>query len=261
MNIPSKILSFRKDKASDLRQFGDLMDKYIGSNISSKISIAQTQLSNENFIPDYVDSKGEIIKGNSNYWGYSVNDIELSIETLKHIKPKGFDNATIYLDINLVSDYREWDKINDPFCELSFKVRIKGINNDNKSGIHYFGFHLDRHHESKESNEIHPRYHFQYLQNPFELDENNFDFGSTLHIDTPRIMHYPMDLILGLDFLISNFMPSKYNNLINDRLYVKLIENYQLKIWKPYAHSLANHWSFISNQIQWKSKLLCPTLQ
>jgi hypothetical protein len=260
MSIPNNIMHFRKAKAQDLRQFGTLMDTYIGSNISSKISIAQTQLSNENFIPDFVDSNGGVVKGNSNYWGYSVNDIELPIETLRHIKPKGFSNATIYLDINLVSDFRDWDKINDPFCELSFKVRVKGTNLDYKDGIHYFGFHLDRHHESKPSSEIHPRYHFQYLQNPFDLDEDNFDFGSTLNLDTPRIMHYPLDLILGLDFLISNFLPSKYNNLINDRTYAKLIENYQLKIWKPYAHSLASRWSYTENQIVWDSKILCPTL-
>jgi len=73
-------------------------------------------------------------------------------------------------------------------------------------------------------------------------------------------MHFPMELILGTSFLISNFAPISYSKIIKERQYVNLCKEYQERIWKPYINSLESYWSLNPNQWFWNPKLNCPYL-
>ncbi len=157
-----------------------------------------------------------------------------------------------------MSDFRNWENIKDPFCELSFNVTIKGLNPKSEEGVHYFGFHLDRHHESQISEEIHPTYHLQYVLNPKSIED--FNYGSSLNLDAPRFLHYPMDLILGITYLIANFQPTNYANLISDRETRNIIKEYQNNIWKPYSFTISNHWQNDGSSIDWDKLAICPYL-
>lgn len=258
MSIPDKIMHFRRERAQELRRYADLLEKHVGNGISSKLYQGVTQLNDSSFIPYYRDNKGNADNREVNIWGYNINDIELDIWTIEHIRPKGLSVAKAYLDINLVADFRKWNCMCDPFCELSINVTIKGIVQGSEEGVHYFGFHLDRHHESQKSDELHPVYHLHYIQNPKKLKD--FNYGSTLNIDCPRFTHYPMDIILGLTFLIANFQPLNYNKLINDREFNKILKDYQAIILKPYSHTLSTNWSSDGSKIDWEANLLCPYL-
>jgi len=258
MSIPDYIMRFRKERARDLGKYADLLEKYIGNGISSKLYRGVSQLNNPGYIPNYRDFEGTYISREANNWGYNIDDIELDVLTLKHIRPLGLTVAKAYLDISLVADFRKWNCMCDPFCELSMNVTIKGIVQGSVEGVHYFGFHLDRHHESQKSGELHPVYHLHYIQNPKNLD--NFNFGSTLNIDCPRFIHYPMDIILGLTFLIANFQPDNYNKLIIDREFRTILKNYQATILKPYSHTFSTNWSSDGSKIDWHPYLLCPYL-
>lgn len=79
-----------------------------------------------------------------------------------------------------------------------------------------------------------------------------------MQLDVPRMMHLPMELILGVSTILSNFSPSTYSKLIENRQFVNLCKDYQEKIWRPYFNSLENFW--IKNQIDWDPKLNCPYL-
>ena len=198
MAVPDKIMHFRRERAQELRQFADKLETYIGNGISTKLYDGVNQLKNPDYIPAFRNEKGELIYNNENIWGYTIDDIKLDVTTLKHLKPKGINKAEVYLNISVVSDYRNWEKIKDPFCELNLNVIIKGINPKTEQGIHYFGFHLDRHNESQSSDEIHPVYHLQYNLNP--KDDEEFEYGTTLNLDTPRFLHYPMIDIFNCKF-------------------------------------------------------------
>ena len=258
MSIPSNIMHFRRERAQELRRYADILEKYIGNGISSKLYQGVTQLKDSSFIPYCRDIEGNSDNRDVNIWGYLINDIELNVLTLEHIRPKGLSVAKAYLNITLVSDYRKWNCMCDPFCELSINVTIKGIIQGSEEGVHYFGFHLDRHHESQKSDEIHPVYHLHYIQNPKDIPD--FNYGSTLNIDSPRFTHYPMDIILGLTFLIANFQPNNYQRLINDREFKVLLKEYQATILKPYSHTLSANWIKDSSNINWNPFLLCPYL-
>lgn len=254
----NKFMPFRRKRASELRRFATALDKYVGESISTKIFEGINQLEDENFVPKYRNIKGEWVNSDKNYWGYSIENIELGITATRHLKPKGLINAKAYISISIVSNYTDWEQLKDPFCELSFNVTVKGINPKVDNGAHYFGFHIDRHHESQSSDELHPVYHLQYNINPKK--DKDFDYGATLNMDSPRFLHYPMDLILGLTFLIGNFQPENYMKLIEDREVVKILKEYQNNIWKPYSLTISNHWQNDGSAIEWNKTAICPFL-
>ncbi|MFT3903894.1 MAG: hypothetical protein QM727_12025 [Niabella sp.] len=193
-------------------------------------------------------------------WGYSISNIKFPVEisTLKHIRPEGFSNLEVIIDVNVVSRNSEWLKLNDPFDSLNFRTLLKGTN-QKTSKIHYLGFHIDRHNGEK-VNEVHPLYHIQYLQNSKVKNKDDFDHGDSLQLDIPRMMQLPMDLILGVSVIISNFAPKLYEKLLKDRQFVNLTREYQERVWRPYFNSLESYWLTPMNNRSWDPKLNCPYL-
>lgn len=250
-----KIEPFRRARAKDLRCFADAVDKHIGGSISNQIHLCVNQLNNMDTIQSYRDSDCKNVYDKQNIWGYSVEDIEIDILADRHLKPKGLINAKAIVSVTVAANFNSWSNLVDPFYEMSFNVTIRG-NNPTKANINYFGFHIDRHHESQVSDEIHPIYHLQYNLNPLKKDE--FDYGDALYMDAPRFLHYPVELILGLTFLIGNFQPDNYKKLIEDRTVKKIIQDYQENIWKPYSFTMASHWGNNISDIEWDKNIICP---
>lgn len=202
-----------------------------------------------------VDFKNNL---HNDFWGYSISEIRFNVDqsTLKHISPSGFTNVEVLIELDVESKVSEWDKLNDPFCSMNFRSMIRGTNS--KTGkLHYLSFHIDRHNGTK-TNEIHPLYHLQYIQNSRVKPKDEFDHGETLQLDVPRMMHLPMELILGVSTFLSNYSPSIYSKLIENRQFVNLCKEYQQKIWRPYFNSLENYW--LKNPVDWDPKLNCPYL-
>lgn len=194
-------------------------------------------------------------------WGYSIKGLTIPVEknTFKHIRPSGFSAAEVIVEIDLESEVSEWLNLNDPFTSLSFRSLLRGSNSQTNK-VHYLSFHIDRHNGAATS-EVHPLYHLQYLQNAKVKPKDEFDHGESLQLDVPRMMHFPMELILGVSFLMSNYAPEVYNKLIQDRQFVKLFQEYQARVWRPYINSLENFWTAGASQHLWDPKLNCPYLQ
>lgn len=252
MSVSKHTMHFREKRASELESTARLLDKVFQGTINSyPIYKAASQLRNQNFIPSLKDGTT-----NPECWGYEIEDFTIPVDAVRHIRPSGIKNVELILNLRLVANYKEWETMTDPLCDLNFNVVIRGVGEQTC----YSGFHIDRHFEESHSTEPHPIYHLQYSTNP--TDDPNFNWGSTLYLDTPRIMHYPMDFILGIGFLTASYTPSKYENLISDGTFANLYRKYQERIWKPFTHSLADHWTpFNSGEIVWKpTSILCPYL-
>ena len=70
----------------------------------------------------------------------------------------------------------------------------------------------------------------------------------------PRIPFYPMDIFLGIDFIISNFLKKeKYNELQANDDYNFIIRKSQEKLLKPYFTVIASNWN--------KGKVAYPALK
>jgi hypothetical protein len=252
MAVSTQTMHFREEKAAQLVQMANLLETYVGGNLNTgPIHKAAGQLRDENKIPLL---KGGIV--NPDVWGYDIEDFEIPLETLKHVKPSTITKGSVFLNLKIRANVNAWDDMNDPFLELNFKVDVKGVGEK----VYHFGFHIDRHDLTATSAEPHPVYHIQYNINPTNSAE--FDYGSIMYIDTPRLLHFPLDFILGVGFLTSNFFPTAFSILAEERGFVKLNNHYQEKIWKPYYHTLANHWKpFHQADVTWNpTSDICPIL-
>lgn len=253
MSGEKNLAIFRKKRADDLRVVATTLDSVFGSergvpNIDTgPLRTAATNL--ESGIINEVAMK-------SDCWGYEIVNFKIPVETLRHVRPKGIKKIELTLDMRLEADYANWGTLKDPLISLNFNVVLRALSDKNS----YLCFHIDKHDMSKFSTEPHPIYHIQYSPRPKHLKDDEFEFGNVLYLDTPRLMHQPLDLILGIGFLISNFSPSKWEKLLENRFFKKAFCDSQTSILKPYHHSFANHWSpFDSAQILWNdTKHICP---
>ncbi len=249
MAVNSKYMSFRNARAQEMRQMADLLENQIGNISTFPIHNAIADLSNPERIPLLKNGDAK-----ENVWGYDIENFVLPLDTLKHVTPNDIKKGEIVLNMKLRGNIENWESFNDPFVELAFKVLIKGVGNDR---TYHFGFHIDKH-TGGNSDEPHPIYHLQYDFNPTDSAEPNL--GDLFYVDTPRIMHKPMDFILGVGFLTSNFFPTGFQVLCEKREFIKLNTTYQQSVWRPYFHTLANKWKpFDEKNIIWNPiNEICP---
>lgn len=108
-------------------------------------------------------------------------------------------------------------------------------------------WHLDRH-EKKDGEStpasLHPVYHLTFGGHHMENQQKDDgdEFGRALIVRTPRIMHPPMELLLGLDFIFSHFIPKDQLDLLSDKAYLKIIQDLKKGIWLPFALALAKNY-------------------
>lgn len=252
MAVSSKNMSFRIERAKDLRQLSQLLSRVVGGDVTTSVLEAViSQLQNKDFIPILKDGSTD-----ESVWGYDINDFKIPLDTLNHVKPKDITKGEVILNMRLRAKIENWETFNDPFIELGYNVLIKGVGDK----TYHFGFHIDRHIENPDTKEPHPTYHLQYNFNPTK--SSNPNLGDLFYIDTPRIMHKPIDFILGIGLLTSNFYPIAFESLQEEREFVKLNHKYQEAFWKPYFHTIANKWKpFQEANIVWNPiNEICPIL-
>ncbi|MGD1456755.1 hypothetical protein [Vibrio harveyi] len=87
---------------------------------------------------------------------------------------------------------------------------------------------------------MHPDFHFHHGGNKLNALES---YGNIILLDTPRVMHHPLDIILAIDFVVSNFVfAESWNDLRSEVRYKKIIEQAQESWWKPYYEALGSYW-------------------
>lgn len=247
-----KIEQFRQSRSDELKVLAKVLESVFSSNINtSPVIMAAESIINDT--PVLKDGSS-----NPDYWGYEIKDLIIPVDTIRHMRPKGIDQRKVELQLNmrLIANYKEWENLNDPLIDLNFNVVVRGIG---EKGSHYMSFHIDKHDMATITDEPHPVYHLQFASNPFDSDD--FDYGDTLILDTPRIIHYPVDLILGIGFLTINFFPLAFESIMDDGYFSGLYKRYQERILKPYFHTIANHWDYNKGGVTWNPIThLCPFL-
>lgn len=250
--IPNNVLLYRANLASDLLALSKHLEKH-GINTGG-IRTAVSQLKDSTRV-DKIKQSDPV---DYSFFGYVVNNIEFFFTTPpSHTHPENLENISLKFDITLIGQFEENYSHTDPLKHLEFNLVVIGFK-DKKE--HIISYHLDRHPEGEnESKEAHPKYHFQFGGR--KLDKKNKDFGQSIILDSPRVMHYPMDIILGVDFIVSNFFPDTWDKLKKDGDYVSLISDYRDKYMKPFFCSLAGSWTgMLNGTAQWNSQEICPQI-
>lgn len=197
---------------------------------------------------------------------YKVKPIIIFDKLEKFPKKLSHQNSAVDLklefDIKLEINHNNLINGTDPFNLFSFNIVVTGKNKNNQNSKLSYAIHFDRHNikEEKEGEkplQPHPVYHFQFGGN--KLKEEEIDHGQALFLDSPRIMHHPMELILGIDFILSNFFPTIWNKIKGNRQYKKILEKYQKYFIQPYFQAIANSFDSALSQ-NWNAQEIYPQL-
>lgn len=181
-----------------------------------------------------------------------ISSFKITDQSLRQLKIQGLPDVLIKKLEPLKEDQSSLRRVE--FLDvLEQKIGVEQVSRYKYLLLKYSG--------DNEPENVHPRYHFQFGGNEVLnwIDACEMNFGSSLFLDTPRLSHPPLDIILGIDFVLSNFYGEKWKNLTQDSTYRKLLAEAQERFWKPYAMSLASTWT---NTIasDWPSKDIWPQI-
>jgi hypothetical protein len=149
----------------------------------------------------------------------------------------------------------------DPFFRLNVGLVVQGFDIQMNSFI--AAWHLDRHDAEEVSQTlsllVHPGYHIHYGGEAIWGLEPNFNYGSHLLLETPRLAHLPLDGVLAIDFVLSNYMPRTWHKLRDEEpRYNDVVHESQKRCWYAYMMSMSTYWSKIDNS--WPTHLILPQL-
>jgi len=265
MEVSDKIMGSRKKFATDLRRLRDIIYKYFPTAEISSFDVAMTELRTKERIPQIPEAQA-----NNNYWGYTLSRLIFNFDKPpRNTIPNNCKDLKLILDIRAIGDCEDLNTMKDPFKWLEFNIVIEGTKFINKEPILMVtSYHLDRHIQGEDDGNAkypHPLYHFQFGGRKLKEYNDSLETGNLLIIDSPRIAHYPMEAILGIDFTLSNFFPLVWYRMKNESSeYLSLIEEYQDMILKPYIHTHASQWLYskenITNSSLWNPNIICPQL-
>lgn len=243
----NKNSKFFHDRADELRQLEKSLSSLypVGVAYLEPLKIAAKQL---DILAD----------GNTtlNQWGYQINNLTLPVGNIHNVNPDGIQ-AKICVNCECEFNVDDWNKTDcDPFNKCSFRVRVFG---EIKGIKHSWGMHLDK--ETKQDlDEWHPLYHLHCFESrvdaPTVLVDDEQKKG-TLLLNVPRLMHYPLDIVLGVGFCLMNFNKKELFTKLytNDQQFPRLYKKSQDRILKPYFDSLAGVPGCV-----YPKKALCPQI-
>ena len=187
-------------------------------------------------------------------WSVQIDDMELPIENLKHLKPSKLKgNLKMFVSISMEGSGKGWKNEEDCIKNLRFKVEV--IEKDQKDPQKYFqtGFHIDMVDDKDDSSEMHPLYHVHFF------NDSLIEGTEVLAMDVPRLMHHPVDVLLGILLVYANYNQTGYKKLLNDGLFMGLCRDSAKHILTPYYQSLSKvPWT--EGVITEYDKSLCPYL-
>jgi len=200
-------------------------------------------------------------RSNGEYWNYKITGLRFDIDNIGHILPHGADLLEADFSIVIKGNYCDLETICNPIIDIEFNIELIGTRTE-INDLHS-SWHLDKHpldEDGEETKFIHPEYHFTFGGR--RMWHSGKDYGAALVLSSPRLIHPPMDAILGIDFIIQNYISKKRRkSLTQDREYRKLLYNSQLRIWRPFWISVASAWNkFPFDSIALQPAQLAPNI-
>jgi hypothetical protein len=187
------------------------------------------------------------LKDSEDQFSYSFSNVNFIIDKKflpSHSIPKNFNYVQVVLSIReeIVINKLKNNTIKDPLGRFEkFNIILFCDKRHYTSS-----WHLDRHvagYGDGTTLNLHPMYHFSFGGYHMEaFQDGTFDeFGRSLILRTPRIMHPPMELVLGIDFIFNHFIPKTKLELLEDTGYLALIKKLKAYFWMPYSLAIAKN--------------------
>lgn len=174
---------------------------------------------------------------------FTIKDLEFSlIEAMAGTIPNGVKMFSIFLTHNCCLDTTKDFQTQDPFLNgtgYSFVIDIVGFRED-RSDECYSTIRLDRHIAGGNTPKVcHPFYHIQFGGDSVASKQT----GELLLTSSPRIAHPPLDLFLGIHFILDNFFNKtshpEVKGLFEDYDYQSIMIRAQKRLWEPYFQAFS----------------------
>jgi hypothetical protein len=222
---------FRKERAQELRMLNQILQKSSSCQNAHILNDAAGVCINNK--PNGADS-----------WGYTLDGLRFEIKTPQNTLPNHVGEILdVEVNFNVAGDCKNADP--DAFIHLNFELAITHQTADGTKNI--CTWHFDRHIEKDSDedepnlmNEIHPLYHFQHGGHAMKSIAESL--GQVLVLTAPRIPFPPMDALLVVDFILSNFAGDDWKALREDGDYCNWVGGAQKRYWEPYIKMLMSFW-------------------
>lgn len=200
-------------------------------------------------------------------WRYNLDGLKFSsklnstqlLEGARPVNATAPELFTIELTVSLSGQCRMEDDLCDPFDKLAADFFVEGLTDDGERVCS--AWHLDRHIHNEGDNEpvaVHPIYHFHYGGRRIEDLPH---YGNLLMIEAPRVNHPPLDAILAIDFILSNYCGETWKKIRNEESrYGEIIKSAQNRCWRPYAIATAAWWNSPYDNHEWHPQIIWPQL-
>lgn len=192
-------------------------------------------------------------------WSYDVTLLMFRLQTLAGLRPLGLNPIFAKLSVSLIGRHVADLSSGDPFAKLLIDFAVTGtLSSAGNSMTTIAAWHFDRHvgKPGEQGSAVHPLYHAQYGGREMQAIE----LGETLLCDAPRLMYPPMDAILAVDFVTSNFLYDYWLKLRQDHGYVRLVTQSYREFWLPWFSCINAAWT-ANPHVGWNERVqLCPTL-
>ncbi|CAG1770185.1 hypothetical protein BAC3_00854 [uncultured bacterium] len=243
--------------ATELKDLASLLKCESLSENTHSIFKAANLLEKMKYTPS---SRAKSIKKMNIDWGYNINGLVVTSASIpRGVFPANINMIRITINYEMYAVYEDYNSFCDPFKYLSIEVKIDGI--DKVNGTFSSAFHIDRDLDSSSpSIESHPAYHIHFGGDC--LDYHKKQYGEMLFMGAPRIMIYPMDFYLALEFIGDNFFPDKLSKMKQNVQFNKKLKDKKEKLWHPYFDALSSHWNGGSlPKNKWLADKILPQLK
>jgi hypothetical protein len=253
-----KARRYRGERASDLRNLSRILRKELpGFDPKSSLQAAASQCGSQELpiLPDWN------FRTSTYSWGYECDELlfpEYHPHNSSNLQPLNARSNGVRIQLSVVvvgqSNVRDAE---DPFSVLEVEMQIRG---QGENGKLFSAWHLDKHkgNNNDTPRTAHPEYHFQYGGKNLWKEVTNY--GGMIIPEPPRLPHPPLDGILAVDFVLSNFFCEIWRELRDDSRYTKLVHRTQKLLWKPYISSLAKAWASGPYDETWPANRIWPQL-
>lgn len=217
-----------KDRRSELRQLAEILG---GTGVVRSVDP----------LSDAVVTKGDA----PSEWRLAMNELFFDLDpkavrAQRNAKPSDLAAISLTLSVGLRGLCLDRGALRDPFVKLAVECVVTGYRKGTDEDYHS-AWHLDRDEpRDGRADLVHPAYHVQYGGQRLPALRS---LGNHLLLGSPRIAHPPLDGVLAVDFVLTNYFPERWRDLRDDRRYRGLVGDAQDRYWRPYSMASAERWS------------------
>lgn len=205
-------------------------------------------------------------------WSLKLDGFSFPVTTgkeggLDHVQPKGVVSYKALLTVEASGIFSP-PADTDPLQHLAVNVIITNLPGGEPDSI-FCAWHLDSHPPKEKENRgskqeektkkqkeekkqeekpkkdrefAHPRYHWQYGGKEVWGNDKAF-FGSHLLLESPRLPHPPLDVVLAVDFVFAHYYGEQWRKLRKDTEYQRIVKEAQEMYWRPYFATIYANWN------------------